>query len=112
MSKHSFQAALLRSLLALSAGSAIALSSCSRPPAAAPQVWHATGSLRAFGPSRGYVNIAHDDIPGYMRAMTMSFEPQTANQLDGLAVGDRLAFDFFESEDARRILTRVEKQKP
>jgi len=103
------RAALLRVLLG-AATAAAGVASCTRASAAAPQVWHARGTLRGFGPSRGYVNIAHEEIPGYMGAMTMSFEPQKPSQLDGLAVGDRIAFDFFESEDARRILTRIEKQ--
>ncbi len=108
MSTRITRTALLRSLLG--GAVAIGVSSCSRPSVAAPQVWHARGIVRAFGPSRGYVNIAHEDIPGYMSAMTMLFEPQKPPMLDGLAVGDRIAFDFFESEDARRVLTRVEKQ--
>ncbi len=109
MSEEITRAALLRALLG--AAAALASMSCTRPSAAGPQVWHARGTIRAFGPSRGYVNIAHEEIPGYMSAMTMSFEPQQPALLDGLAVGDKIAFDFFESEDARRVLTRVEKQK-
>ncbi|WP_437490559.1 copper-binding protein [Sorangium sp. So ce1014] len=46
-----------------------------------------------------------------MSAMTMSFEPQSPSQLDGIEVGDRIAFDFLETEDARRVLTRVEKRR-
>ncbi|WP_437654773.1 copper-binding protein [Sorangium sp. So ce1182] len=70
-----------------------------------------TGAVRSLGPGRAYANIAHDDIPGYMSAMTMSFEPQSPALLDGIEVGDRIAFDFVETEDARRVLTRVEKHR-
>jgi protein SCO1/2 len=77
---------------------------------AAPKSYHAVGVLQSFGPGRGFVNIAHEDIPGYMRAMTMSFEPQRPGQLDGLAEKDRVAFDFAETEDARRVLTRIERR--
>jgi Cu/Ag efflux protein CusF len=100
---------LLTALLAIAPGVA-AVTSCARPTAAAPRTWHATGVVRAFGPSRGYVNIAHDDIPGYMTAMTMSFEPERPSLLGGVNVGDRVTFDFFETEDARRVLTRVERR--
>ena len=72
--------------------------------------YHATGIIKAFGPSRGYVNIAHEDIPGYMKAMTMSFEPGHPGQLDGFAVGDRVAFDFVETPDARRVLQQIQKR--
>lgn len=75
-----------------------------------PKLYHATGVIKAFGPKRAYVNITHDDIPGYMSAMTMSFWPLRPEQLDGLKEGDCVAFDFSESEDARRILASIRKQ--
>jgi Cu(I)/Ag(I) efflux system protein CusF len=105
---HALAASLFIGALAVSAS----LLSCTQTGAAAPKVWYATGAVRTFGPSRAYVNIAHDDIPGYMSAMTMSFEPKGPALLEGFAVGDRIAFDFYETEDARRILTRVEKRRP
>lgn len=74
------------------------------------KVYRATGVIRSFGPERGYVNIAHDAIPGYMGAMTMSFWPQRKEQLEGLAVGDRVAFEFTETEDARRVLATIQKR--
>jgi Cu/Ag efflux protein CusF len=86
--------------------------SCAKSSAeVAPQVYHATGTVKSFGPLRGYVNIAHEEIPGYMGAMTMSFEPQRPSLLEGLVEGDRIAFDFTETADARRVLSRVEKQR-
>ncbi|WP_437942320.1 copper-binding protein [Sorangium sp. So ce341] len=102
---------LARSLLLGAAISTSLTLSCSKASTAAPRVHHATGAVRSLGPGRAYVNIAHDDIPGYMSAMTMSFEPQSPSQLDGIEVGDRIAFDFYETEDARRVLTRVEKRR-
>jgi len=79
-------------------------------PQADPKRYRATGVIRSFGPDRGYVNIAHDEIPGYMSAMTMSFWPERKEQLDGLVVGDRVAFEFTEAEDARRILATIGKR--
>ncbi|WP_437927796.1 copper-binding protein [Sorangium sp. So ce291] len=102
---------LARSLLLGAAIAAGLTGSCSRASTAAPRVYHATGAVRSLGPGRAYANIAHDDIPGYMSAMTMSFEPQSPALLDGIEVGDRIAFDFVETEDARRVLTRVEKRR-
>jgi len=46
-----------------------------------------------------------------MAAMTMSFEPEKPALLEGLSAGDRVAFDFHETEDARRVLTRVERKR-
>jgi Cu/Ag efflux protein CusF len=84
--------------------------SCAKTSTAEPRVYRATGVVRSFGPGRAYVNITHDDIPGYMDAMTMSFVPTSPSQIEGLQVNDRISFDFFETEDARRVLTRVEKK--
>lgn len=80
------------------------------PPVASPKTYHAVGVIKSFGPSRAFVSIAHQDIPGYMGAMTMTFEPQRAGQLDGLSEQDHVAFDFVETDDARRVLTRIERQ--
>ena len=79
-------------------------------PVASPKAYHAVGIIKSFGPSRGFVSIAHQDIPGYMGAMTMTFEPQRAGQLDGLSVQDHVDFEFVETDDARRVLTRIERQ--
>jgi len=72
---------------------------------------HSTrGVVKSFGPDRKFVNIAHEKIDGYMMAMTMSFEPRTPNQLDSLAVGDRVTFSFTETEDGRRLLNSIKKE--
>ncbi|MBK6460053.1 MAG: copper-binding protein [Myxococcales bacterium] len=82
--------------------------------AAAPRTARATdryvtrGIIKSFGKSRRYVNIAHDDIPGYMAAMTMAFHPARPEQLLGLEVGDRVEVAFVEQGD-RRILESIRK---
>jgi Cu(I)/Ag(I) efflux system protein CusF len=77
---------------------------------AEPKTYHAAGTIKSFGPGRAYVNIAHEEIPGYMGAMTMSFWPQRGEQLDGLATGDHVEFEFTETEDARRLLASIRKR--
>lgn len=76
----------------------------------AAEVHSTRGVVKSFGPDRKFVNIAHEKIDGYMMAMTMSFEPRTATQLDGIQVGDTLVFSFTETEDGRRLLNSVKKQ--
>lgn len=70
------------------------------------------GTVKSFGgkADRPYVNIAHDEIPGYMMAMTMSFEPRSPDQLKGLAPGDRVVFTFTSTDDGHRLLDRIAKQ--
>jgi protein SCO1/2 len=42
--------------------------------------------------------IAHDDIPGYMSAMTMSFNVKQPAELQGLQRGDKISFQLFVNE--------------
>jgi Cu/Ag efflux protein CusF len=74
------------------------------------KAYRATGVIRSFGRDRAWLNIAHDAIPGYMGAMTMSFWPERKDQLDGLMVGDVVEFEFTETEDARRLLSSIHKR--
>jgi len=91
-------------------GHALAEGCAPKQSPAAPAVHHATGKIKSFGPGNAFVNIAHDDIPGYMSAMTMSFEPENSAQLKGLSIGDSVGFDFVETPDARRVLKKIQKR--
>ncbi|AKT36118.1 copper-binding protein [Chondromyces crocatus] len=102
--------------LAVAAGS-FAISSSSpdgapwdAPPAHAAEVYTATGMIMSFGPDRAFVNIAHDDIPGYMRAMVMSFKPRDAAQIATFAAGDRVHFRFSVQGDGQRLITSIQKR--
>ena len=66
------------------------------------------GVIKSFGENRAYANITHDDIPGYMKSMTMSFEPRTPDQLKDLKEGDRVKFTFSDA-DGKRLLDKIEK---
>lgn len=66
------------------------------------------GTVRSFGKNRRYVNIAHEDIPGYMLAMTMSFEPADPAQLAALGEGDRVELTFTD-DGGRRLIERIHK---
>ncbi len=66
------------------------------------------GTVRSFGKNRRYVNIAHEDIPGYMLAMTMSFEPADPSQIAPLAEGDRVELTFVD-DGRRRLIERIGK---
>lgn len=61
------------------------------------------GTVQSFGKDRKYVNIAHEDIPGYMMAMTMSFDPRSASQLDGFHPGDKVKVSFTVDGNKRWI---------
>jgi protein SCO1/2 len=75
--------------------------------ASATATYSSRGVVRGFAPERRLVFIAHETIPGYMDAMTMSFEARSPAQLAGLAVGDRVTFSFVATDDGRRLLNAI-----
>lgn len=53
-----------------------------------------TGAVMQLRPETGSVVVAHDDIPGFMPAMTMPFKARDSEELKNLKVGDRIQFVF------------------
>lgn len=97
-------------LLALSA-----LPACGGPAkpadsASQAEVHTTEGTIESIAPNGRVVHIAHDDIPGYMLAMTMPFEAQSPKMLAGLKAGDRVVFKFEERDDGRRVLLECKKK--
>lgn len=95
------------------AGLALTLAACSPPaadkaathdaasqataPAAAPTAVHAkgVGEVVVLQPEYAAVTIRHEAIPEYnMGAMTMEFTTDSAARLEGLKVGDKVAFEL------------------
>jgi protein SCO1/2 len=76
----------------------ILLLACRRavPPPAPPRAVPSTatyslkGTVRSVDPDQGVVTIAHEDIPGFMKAMTMPFTPRDRSNLAELAAGDEV----------------------
>ena len=104
--------ALLVVVLALGPRLAVAHAAPAAPhPRLAQARSYAThGIIRSFGPGRALVDIAHEAIPGFMAAMTMTFEPRTRSQLDGLAEGDRVSFTFRSDSDGHLRLDVIRKE--
>ena len=59
----------------------------------------ATGVIREFPVDGRTVVIRHDEIPGYMPKMTMTFTVRNPRELRTLAVGDSVAFRLVATED-------------
>ncbi|MCU0654117.1 MAG: copper-binding protein [Polyangiaceae bacterium] len=86
-------------------------SGCSKPAASSDseaKTYSTKGTIKTFGPDKKYASIAHENIPGYMSAMTMSFEPQTPSMLDGLNAGDKVEFTF-KADGSKHIITAIKK---
>lgn len=63
------------------------------PTNAAPrQTYQVNGTVIEVQPAEKSVEIQHEDIPGYMQAMTMPFDVKNTNELTGLGPGDRVKF--------------------
>jgi len=110
------------SLLALAAFTLIAALTAAaihrrgqRPAAAAPnQRFEVRGQIRGFEEDDRTVRIAHEEIPGYMAAMTMPLTVRDAALLRGLKVGDDIAFQLVVTEDDSWIsrLDRISESSP
>jgi protein SCO1/2 len=88
---------------------------CSKSPAggsssAETQPYKTRGTVKSFGGDRKSVKIAHEDVPGYMKAMTMSFAVASPNELDGLHEGDAVDFSFTEQSDGRLLIQTIKKR--
>jgi len=79
--------------------------SCEKPKAPTPtgaaakqQTFQVQGVVLEVKPREKTVKIKHQEIPGYMPAMTMPFEVKDANELAGLQAGDSVSFRMIVTE--------------
>lgn len=54
--------------------------------------YEARGIIRGFAPDHSTIEVAHEDIPGFMPAMTMPFVVKDPKLFAPLRVGDAIAF--------------------
>jgi protein SCO1/2 len=69
---------------------AAACSSPSRPPASVRE-FPLTGEVLAIKPDKSEVQVKHDEVKGFMDAMTMWFSIKEPRLLDGVAPGDLIS---------------------
>src|SRR5438034_6701454 len=72
------------------------------------QVFEVKGQIRGIETDENTIHIAHEDIPGFMPAMTMPFTMRDPALLRGLAAGDAVKFQLVVTRDDSWI-TRIEK---
>jgi Cu/Ag efflux protein CusF len=85
-------------------------SSSARNTAAAAETYRTKGVIKSFGEGRKSVKIAHEDIPGYMKAMTMPFGVQSPALLDGLNEGDAVELSFVEGAGGGVVIQTIKKR--
>ena len=63
------------------------------------RIFRVKGVVKEVLPERRKVKIEHEDIPGYMKPMTMLFDVKGSNQLAGLQPGDSVLFRMVVTKD-------------
>jgi protein SCO1/2 len=78
-------------------------------PGEAGKEYDLKGKVVAVDRAKSTVKVAHEDIPGLMKAMTMDFSVEDPKQLDGLAEGDAIQARL-RVQAGKYVLTKVEKR--
>jgi protein SCO1/2 len=65
----------------------------------APRTYEVKGTILSLKPEQSAVVIEHEEIPGYMSAMTMPFFVHDTNELAGLIPGEEVRFKMIITQD-------------
>ena len=87
----------LAALTIASVLAALAMGRLAQPPqpqAPATQTYQVRGLVRSVDAASRTIRITHEEIPGYMPAMTMLLSVKDASLLNGVGDGDQVAFDL------------------
>jgi protein SCO1/2 len=71
----------------------------STPASETVRTYEVRGTIRSIDPESRVLRIAHEEIPGYMTAMTMPFEVRDNALLKGLRPGDDVQFELSVTDD-------------
>lgn len=66
-----------------------------------------TGVVRGIDAANAQITLEHGDIPGLMKAMTMTFEVAAPTLLEGVAVGDEVDFHV-RYADGKYTVTEID----
>ncbi len=108
-----------RSLLCLVVVASVASLACSKTNAGGPtgtatsssdlEVRTAKGVIKSIDEAAKTATIDHEDIPNYMKAMTMKFDVESATLLKDLKAGDKVEFTFTETKSGGLLVTKMKK---
>ena len=74
------------------------------------RLWQVAGVVRAIVPEINVLVITHEDIPGYMPAMTMGFRASAPKIHEAVAVGDAVRFTL-QGVPPNVTITAIEKTR-
>ena len=92
----------------------LVLSRKSQGPRTHARVFQVRGEIRALELADKTIRIAHDEIPGYMPAMTMPLAVKDLSLLKNLSAGDSVAFELSVTDNDSWIsrITKIEPEGP
>jgi Cu/Ag efflux protein CusF len=73
------------------------------------QKWTVQGVVRALLPEINVLVVTHEEISGYMPAMTMGFRARDPKLYDGIEVGDSIRFTL-RGVPPNVLITEIGKQ--
>jgi Cu/Ag efflux protein CusF len=79
------------------------------PGRPAAQEWSGRGIVRLVQRSQGVIWLTHEALPGLMDGMTMAFEAEREQLLDGLAPGDPVRF-VLRQQGSRLLVVGIDKE--
>src|SRR4029434_418908 len=98
----------MRSFLGLLLCAALSLAACSRSD---ERRFTLNGQIETLDPPVKNLVVKHDEIKGFMPAMTMRYEMRDAKLLDGLAAGDLITATLVVETNGA-YLTDIKKTGP
>jgi Cu(I)/Ag(I) efflux system periplasmic protein CusF len=75
------------------------------------QTYSTRGKVRSIGEKKDNVTIAHENIPGYMSAMSMMFDVENSDLLKDIKVDDQVAFTFSDRGEGKLVIEAISKAK-
>ncbi len=72
-----------------------------------PQIFEGVGTIESIGENQENVTIAHEEIVGFMGAMTMTFNVDEG-VLDDIASGTRVKFWLVVNPDGSYFIDKIE----
>ena len=91
------------------AAALVAAVACSRAPES--RRYELRGQIVGISPERQEVLVDHEDIPGFMPAMTMGFRATSRNVYEAVRAGDAVSFTLRLTGDGA-VLTSIQKTAP
>lgn len=69
--------------------------------------WDAQGEIKSIADDKSSAKIAHEEIEGFMEAMTMQFKFDKPTMADSLKPGDKVSFTFVGGPAGQLIIKSI-----